>query len=181
MEGIEVNFAAVTGHFHVGSNMPGYLPEADVFCAENLEQAGQYLAEELERAQSLMADMCEAGTPEQQEKGSDCCGWCAEYWSIETARVGIVAVEHDVLHRFVQNDGYTYHHTPPSGAPIVYWISNVAGGVGPIDKCDIFKDQCDINPYEDDTTYSDVAVGEDGCEVEIIDADAGDGTEVEII
>lgn len=136
-----MNFAAVTGHFHVGSNMPGYLPESDVFCAENLELAGQVLADELERSQDLMSELCEAADTAQQEKGSDCCGWCAEYWSIETVLLGIRAVEHDVLHKFVRDGGYTYHHTPPTGAPVVFWITNVAGAHGDIETCDIYRDQ----------------------------------------
>lgn len=172
MEGNTVNFAKVIGHYHIGSNMPGYMPESDVYCADNLETAGDILADELERSQSLMSDMCEAVNAEQREKGSDCCGWCAEYWSIETVLSGIRAVEHDVLHSFVMNDGYTYHHTPPHGAPIVFWISNVVGGIGPRYKCDIFREQCADEGIE---------VGEDGCEVEIIDEDADDGTETEIV
>lgn len=175
-----MNFAAVTGHFHVGSNMPGYLPESDVYCTNVLELAGDFLGYELERSQDLMTENCEGSAAEQQSKGSDCCEWCAEYWSIETVLSGIRGVEHDVLHQFVRDNGYTYHHTPPTGAPIVFWIANVAGAHGDINKCDIWRDQCDINPYEDDTTYSDVVVGEDGCEVEIIESDEGDGTEAEV-
>lgn len=171
MEGNTVNFAKIIGHYHIGSNMPGYLPEGDVYCADILEVAGDMLAEELGRTQSLMEDMCEAVDMAQREKGSDCCGWCAEYWSIETVLSGIRSVEKDVLHAFVRDNGYTYHHTPPSGAPIVFWITDVTGGVGPRYKCDIFKEQC---------ADEGIAIGDDGCEVEIIDADAGDGTEVEV-
>lgn len=141
MEGNTVNFAAVTGHFHVGSNMPGYLPETDVFCAENLELAGQYLADEIERSQEMMAENCEGETPDSQDMGSACCTWCAEYWSMQTVISGIRAVEHDVLHQFVRDGGYTYHHTPPTGAPVVFWITNVAGAHGDIETCDIYRDQ----------------------------------------
>jgi len=143
MEGNTVNFAAVTGHFHVGSNMPGYLPETDVFCAENLELAGQYLADEIERSQEMMAENCEGEgeTPDSQDMGSACCAWCAEYWSMQTVISGIRAVEHDVLHEFIRDGGYTYHHTPPTGAPVVFWITNVAGAHGNIETCDIYRDQ----------------------------------------
>jgi hypothetical protein len=34
-----VDYREVTGHFHVGENMPGYLPESDVYCASTLAEA----------------------------------------------------------------------------------------------------------------------------------------------
>jgi hypothetical protein len=41
-------------------------------------------------------------------------------------------------------------------------------------------DTGDYDPGTDTEEYSDVTVDEDGTEVEIIDEDAGDGTETEI-
>lgn len=171
MEGIAVNFLAVLGHIHVGANMPGYLPESDVLCFDNVQSAAEYLADELERAQGLMSENCSAENEEQQNKGSDCCEWCGEFWSIQTVLSGIRGVEHDVMHEYVRDNGYSYVHTPPAGAPVVHWMTNMAG-TGHLSKCELWREQCaDMG----------IAVDEDGCEVEIIDADSGDGTETEVI
>ena len=166
-----MNFLAVVGHIHVGANMPGYLPESDVLCFDNVQSAAEYLADELERAQDLMDENCTAETPAQRERGSACCEWCGEYWSIQTVLSGVRAVEHDVMHSYVQNNGYSYVHTPPAGAPVVHWMTNMAG-TGRLTDCELWREQCaDMG----------ITVGEDGCEAETLYEDSGDGTETEVI
>lgn len=161
-------FAVNTGHYHVGCNMPGYLPEGEVMCALNIDDAAMYLADELDRSQSLAEDMCEAETEEQKDQGSDCCDWCAAYYNIEAVLVGIRAVEKDVHHAILRDGGYQWTYNPPTGAPLSFWVTKQDDSPN---TCLLFREQ------EGDMG---IDVGPDGCEVETFNEDDGSGTEVEV-
>lgn len=136
-----VPFSMQLGHYHIGCNMPGYLPESEVMCAGNIEEAAQYLADELDRSQSHAEDMCEAETEEQKDQGSDCCAWCAAYYEIESILVGIRAVEKDVLHAIARDGGYQWTYTPPTGAALSFWVTKQVAEDDTRDKCILFQDQ----------------------------------------
>src|SRR5690606_12708278 len=51
-----VKYDQVMGHFHIGSIMPGYLPEREVVCAVNLANAIEYLVDELDLSQDQLMD-----------------------------------------------------------------------------------------------------------------------------
>lgn len=129
-----INPRDVRAHFHVGSNMPGYLPESDVFCAETVQDAVEYLISELDRSQDSMAENCTATKPEDKEKGSDCCRWCSEFYYIEAIKAS--ESDGDLQHRIMREleeykakdnkalaQLYAYVHTPPQGPDIVFWIT----------------------------------------------------------
>lgn len=46
-------------HFHTGHNMPGYLPESDVFQAETFDEAKACLMEEMQWAAESLYDVNE--------------------------------------------------------------------------------------------------------------------------
>lgn len=128
------NARDIRAHFHVGSNMPGYLPESDVFCAETIQDAVEYLISELDRSQDLMAENCTAQDIETKEKGSDCCTWCSEFYDIEAVKssesdgdlqykVMRALEEHKAKDNKALSQLYSYLHTPPQGPDIVFWIT----------------------------------------------------------
>ena len=114
-----VRYDRVRGHFHIGANMPGYLPESEIVCADNLADAIEYMIDELDRSQDMLMD----------PDGDD----AEEYGRIESVKVS--ASDKD-LHRGAWEalksfmDGtdklanlVSYLHTPNQGANIVHWIS----------------------------------------------------------
>lgn len=114
-----VKYDQVMGHFHIGSNMPGYLPEREVVCADNLADAIEYLVDELDLSQDQLMD----------PDGDD----ADEYGRIESVKVS--ASDKD-LHRQAYReleafrDGtdtlgnlISFLHTPRQGSDIVHWIS----------------------------------------------------------
>lgn len=133
------DFEAQTGHWHIGSNMPGYLPENEVTCMGSITDAAYVLADDLSCIQSLMEDMCTAETEDQKDQGSDCCAWCSAYYDIESVLVGIRAVERDVLHSIHRDGGYSYTHNEPECSRVVrYWITKHEDNR---DDCLLYRDQ----------------------------------------
>lgn len=61
-------------HWHIGHNMPGYLPESDVSTTTTLAQAADMLVEDLRFAiDSLDESILEAFAWRHRECGPDCC------------------------------------------------------------------------------------------------------------
>lgn len=130
----DVNARDIRAHFHVGSNMPGYLPESDVFCAETVQDAVEYLISELDRSQDLMSENCTAQSADDNLKGSECCAWCSEFYDIEKIKVSEsdgdlqykimrALEEHKAKNNKALSQVYSYLHTPPQGPDIVFWIT----------------------------------------------------------
>jgi hypothetical protein len=114
-----IKYDEVTGHFHIGQNMPGYLPEREVVCADNLADAIEYLVDELNLSQDQLMD------PDGDDED--------EYNRIESVKVS--ASDKD-LHRQAYRELESFKngtdtlgnlisflHTPRQGADIVHWIS----------------------------------------------------------
>lgn len=144
-----VDYNKITGHFHIGSNMPGFLPESDVFCAETMIDAIEYMLGELDRSQDLMAENCTAQDDETKEKGSDCCAWCSEFYTIEAIKTAYsdrdlqykvwqAVVEHNSKSNKQLSNVFSYLHTPPVGADIHYWITLQ---VDKQEECLIYQEQ----------------------------------------
>ena len=64
-------------HLHVGHNTPGYLPEGDIACFDDLDSAAGYLADELRRIEDDYYEKCPNGTVEPGAGDQNCeCEWC---------------------------------------------------------------------------------------------------------
>lgn len=128
-----VDYTEIIGHFHIGANMPGYLPESDVYCLDVLADAVEAFVDNLRQQQDGIAEMCESREIEQKQKGSECCRWCEQWYDIEDK---IVAASDQSLHYATWVDFVAwqsspdtlgnvanYQYMPPEGANINHWIS----------------------------------------------------------
>lgn len=123
-------------HIHVGHNMPGYLPESEPMCFDNVADALQALHHEIKDQQDYYREGCEAETPEQAEKGSDCCEWCSVAIDCEGALSEIADSGPD--RHFVAEGRAAWIFSPPEGADMHHWAFAV---IGDRDDCEIFQDQ----------------------------------------
>lgn len=126
----------MTLHIHVGHNMPGYLPESDVMCFDSVEGALEALRHEIKDQQDYYFENCTAETPEQHEKGSDCCEWCSVALDCETALSAIA--DGDAAHVLRTQDVAAWIFSPPEGADVHHWAIKVADLR---DDCEIFAEQ----------------------------------------
>lgn len=110
-------------HVHVGANIPGYLPESDVGCFDDLDTAIEYLRHALKDQQDYYFEQCEATSPEQQEKGSDCCEWCSVALDTEAALSAIADGDAESWIK-TKNSAY-WRFSPPEGPDVAHWLSTV--------------------------------------------------------
>lgn len=123
-------------HIHVGANVPGYLPESDVGCFGDLESAVEWLAHELKDQQDYYYEQCEAETPDQQEKGSDCCKWCSVALDVEAALSAIADSGPD--RGFVPEGRAGWIFRPPEGPDVYHWALLAEGDR---EDCEIYAEQ----------------------------------------
>lgn len=133
---MSIELSTRTVHIHVGHNIPGYLPESDVMCFDSVDDALDALRHEIKDQQDFYYEGCEAETPEQQEKGSECCGWCDAAGDCETA-LGAIA-DGDTKYHFLINCYTGIQFTPPEGADILHWMTEHRDDR---EDCEIFADQ----------------------------------------
>lgn len=127
---------ALAVHIHVGHNMPGYLPESDVLCFDSVEDALDALKWDLQEQRDFYYEGCEATSPEQQEKGSDCCEWCSVALDCEAALSAIADSGPD--QGFVPEGRAAWIFSPPEGADMHHWAVSM---LDPREDCEIFADQ----------------------------------------
>lgn len=144
--GVDSGWESVTGHWHIGSNMVGYMPEGDALCAETLQQAVEFFGTELQGAQDECADEC-------SDAGLECaCEWCKQGREMDKLQEQIESGE--LQARVKANGGYGYIYTPPEGADISYWINPVGrtrqdeaeGKFSDKRTCEVWQAQNDIFP-----------------------------------
>jgi hypothetical protein len=123
-------------HIHVGANIPGYLPESDVFCFDSVDDALSALRDELKRQQDYYFEQCEGTSPEQQEKGSECCGWCDAAYDVE-ASLGAIA-DGDTANHMRNGTGRLNLFSGPEGPSVAHWAMFADGDR---DACEIFAAQ----------------------------------------
>lgn len=133
---VELNKDAPAVHIHVGANIPGYLPESDVLCFDSVEDALEALRHEIKDQQDYYYEGCTAETPEQQEKGSECCGWCDVAGDCEASLSHIA--DGDGAYTFGRHGYLGWIFTPPEGADITYWMISVRDIR---EDCEIYADQ----------------------------------------
>jgi hypothetical protein len=122
--------------YHVGHNIPGYLPEPDVFAADGKSSAVSMLDSDLDALQDYYAQGCPAmGTDPAFQLGSEHCGWCDVYYDVEADRVSIS--DGDLGYKLAENRSVHLTYSPPEGPDVVCWAVECAVEV---DDCEICSD-----------------------------------------
>lgn len=127
-------------HIHVGHNVPGYLPESDTMCFDSVEDALEALRHEIKDQQDYYFENCTAETPEQQEKGSDCCEWCSVALNCEAALAAIADgdAEFYLTRESEQYGRIGWIFTTPEGPDMHHWAARMDDLRN---DCEIFADQ----------------------------------------
>lgn len=131
-------------HFHIGANMVGYLPESDVFCADNVQDAVEFFLSRVQEARDEAEDMCcEIGN------GHVGCEW--RQLADEIEKIQALGAENcqKLQAKVLSSGGHSYMYCPPEGADIHYWIepqSNnktdaLMGVFSKVSECEIWKEQ----------------------------------------
>lgn len=103
-------------HIHVGSNMPGYIPERDVDCYGVVSSALESLKDEIKTQQDFYYEGCEDSTPEGCE-----CAWCSVAGDCEAAISAIGDNSGDAA-AWLERDGRVgWTFSPPVGADMSHW------------------------------------------------------------
>lgn len=119
-------------HVHVGWNTPGYLPEAEPLCFDDVHAGVEAFRHELRDCQAELWERCEAA-----RQGGGCeCAWCDAAADVEAA-LGAIA-DGDVVYVLASGPTRTAERTwstvvrPPEGAGTCFWISVLTT---PVDEC----------------------------------------------
>lgn len=131
------------GHWHIGANMVGYLPESDIYCADNVQQAVEFFLSKLQEARDEAEDYC------ANPLGED--DYLREWRELadEIERMQTEGESKDLQAKLLENNSYSYTYCPPEGADIRYWIEPqsynrfdaVRGRFSRADICEIGMEQ----------------------------------------
>lgn len=119
-------------HIHVGHNMPGYLPESDVMCFDDLDSALEALRHEIKDQQDFYYEGCKDGAPEGCEDA-----WCSVAANCEAALSAIA--DGDAAHRLSDWATVRYTFTPEEGPDMAHWAQVM----------DTDRDACEIAAEQD--------------------------------
>lgn len=119
--------------YHIGHNIPGYLPESDVYATESAKQAVDLLDSDLDSLQDYYAAGCEAPMEIAAAVGSEHCGWCDVYYDVEAHRMAVK--DGDLTYKLERDGSIHLNYYPPEGANVFYWI--VSCTEPDPDACDI--------------------------------------------
>jgi hypothetical protein len=142
-------FTETNKHYHIGSNMVGYLPEGDIMCADNVQDAVQFFLSRLQDAYEECEDECTSD-------GCTDCEWHKLAQEIDNIRADAKEGTEELQRRVLANGGYHYMYLPPEGADIHYWIEPWAtstkdaaeGKFSRADICEINMEQNDLLPFD---------------------------------
>lgn len=112
-----------THHYHVGSNIPGYLPEGDIGCFIEQDDAREGLKAELRRSQEALP---ECSTCTYEAAGIDPCGQetCVGCTS-STAIDGYLEEIDAATASDVETDGLGFDVSDGRTLPIRFWLIRV--------------------------------------------------------
>ena len=102
----------IMGHFHVGSNVPGYLPEGDVWCTDSVADAWRSFHDDLTRALDTIDDD-------------------GDFLDMDTRRSTIT--EFDIE----SNGGTSFDVHDGRPLPVRYWVETAEGPRG---ECELAGD-----------------------------------------
>lgn len=125
-----------TEHWHVGANMPGYLPESDIGCFAEIGDALSCLESDLNDQEDSYLQGCPDYGDPTVDASDDHCDWCEVAAKV---RKYIEGIEDGSLRKELADNGSVGEiFTPPEGAPLHYWIVT---GEGYRHKCEIAQEQ----------------------------------------
>jgi hypothetical protein len=122
-------------HLHVGKNIPGYLPESDIGCFDDLDAAAGYLADELQRIEEDYYEHCPNDTVNPGTEQNCECDWCELAGDVYADRL------HDGPtwpHLRTHQAWSAIYHTP-EGPDLHVWVQAAEGS----------QEGCDIRLYQD--------------------------------
>jgi hypothetical protein len=117
-------------HLHVGCNIPGYLPESDIGCFDDIDAAAGYLAQELERIEESYFGLCPNGTVKPGTDQNCECDWCELAWDVYADRL------HDgpTWPRLRTEHAWSALYTTPEGPDLHVWAEPAEG---PLASCEV--------------------------------------------
>jgi hypothetical protein len=125
-----------TEHWHIGANMPGYLPESDVHCVADIVDALRIFESDLNDQEESYQEGCPDYGDPLVDESDDHCGWCEVAAEV---RKYVERIEDGSLRKELADNGSVGEvFTPPEGAPLHYWIVT---GEGYRHKCEIAQEQ----------------------------------------
>lgn len=117
-------------HWHVGANVSGYLPESDVVCVFDADDARDVLIEDLRRVFENMPFCDERELLVDKPCSSARCGGCGAYRAVQKV------LDNPDQIRPEDNDGYGLSVNDGRALPVQYWIVPV-----PREECEIGNDE----------------------------------------
>lgn len=122
-------------HLHVGQNIPGYLPEGDIGCFDDPDDAADHLEDQLEQIEGSYFECCPNGTvlPGTNDQNCD-CAWCEVAWDVYADRLPDGPLRTNVEHY----GAWSVIYSPPEGPDLVLWAQTVSGDQ---DDCEIYAEQ----------------------------------------
>lgn len=103
-------------HLHIGSNIPGFLPENDTYCVDNADDAAACARSELLNLGEFVSDGCDAD-------GCRVCSWCRRGRTI-LRRWRDLADSPDAFGQLVA-DGWTETFAVPCSPGHAVWVQVV--------------------------------------------------------
>lgn len=119
-------------HYHVGSNMPGYLPDNEPACFDSAKVAVELLRHELKDLRDSYYESCKEGAPDWCE-----CGWCDAAVSVQVA-ISRIAIG-DAIRLLRRKSAISFYFSPPEGADEVHWVECIPT---PKNECEL-SDMCE--------------------------------------
>jgi hypothetical protein len=123
-------------HYHIGHNVPGYLPESDVFAADGVDEALSILESDLKEQEDYYYEQCPNGTvhPVRQDDNCD-CDWCGVAKDVYADRIAIK--ERDMRFRILSDGGnLNLTYCPPEGPDLSFWVTVILDE----ESCDLIED-----------------------------------------
>jgi hypothetical protein len=110
-------------HLHVGCNTPGYLPEGDIGCFDDVEDAAGYLEDELKRVEEAYFERCPNGTIAPGTDQNCDCEWCELAWDVYADRL------HDgpLRPRLRKHGQWSALYRTPEGPDLAVWAEPAQG------------------------------------------------------
>lgn len=127
-------------HIHVGANIPGYVPESDVACFDDVESALEYLRQEIRDQQDYYYEGCSLYASEDTQAFESCeCAWCDVAGDCEAA-LGAITDAAPEREAFVSEGRAAWIFSPPEGASMHHWAVSIETDR---DSCEIAQEQGD--------------------------------------
>jgi hypothetical protein len=121
-------------HIHVGCNIPGYLPEGDIGCFDDIDAAAGYLAVRLKEIEDNYFEQCPNGTVQPGTDQNCQDEWCDLAWDVYADRLD----DGPTWDRLRTEGAWSARYTTPEGPDLAVWATP---DHGVREDCDIYQDQ----------------------------------------